>query len=175
MPTWTRRLLGAGVLAALLAAHAACAALGAGAGGTADFTLRDVDGRQVRLSDYAGRDVVLIAFWATWCGPCAGELVQLERLYRAYRGQGLAVLAVAMDGPESVAEVAPFARRHGLTFPVLLDEDTRVAAVWNPRRSAPYSVLLARDGRIVRRKEGFAAGDEEALRGAIRAEVAARP
>src|SRR5262245_43005790 len=87
---------------------------GAGAGGRApasghatDFALRSVDGRTVRLSDHLGKDVILINFWATWCAPCAGEMPHLQRLYETYRGQGFVILGVAMDGPESVAEVGP--------------------------------------------------------------------
>src|SRR5262245_17624566 len=66
-----------------------------------DFTLRDVDGRTVHLSDYLGKNVVLVNFWATWCAPCAGELPHLERLYETYKAKGFVVLSISMDGPES--------------------------------------------------------------------------
>ena len=128
-----------------------------------DFALQDVDGNWVRLSDHLGEDVILINFWATWCGPCTGELPHLQRLYETYKDKGFVVLAVSMDGPESVAEVAPHARRYGLTFPVLLDEETRVVGMLNPRRAAPYNILIDRDGKIVTTKEGYSAGDEDAL------------
>jgi peroxiredoxin len=140
-----------------------------------DFTLPDIAGRWVRLSDHLGKDVVLINFWATWCAPCASELPHLERLYQTYKGQGFVILGVAMDGPESVAEVAPQARRYGLTYPVLLDEETRVVGVLNPRRAAPYNVLIGRDGSIVSTKEGYSAGDEIALEAAVQKHLGARP
>ena len=159
--------------AALAALCLSCAAAGGGSGtrssGRApDFTLRDVDGRTVHLSDYLGKQVVLLDFWATWCTPCAGELPHLQRLYQTYRDQGFVVLAVAMDGPETMADVTPFARRHGLTFPVLLDEETRVVGAFNPRRAAPLNVLIARDGTIAGVREGFGEGDEQQLEGDIR-------
>ena len=154
----------AALWAALLAGACGGAQSGARSGGkAADFTLRDIDGRWVRLSDHLGKDVVLINFWATWCSPCAGELPHLQRLYDTYKDQGFVVLAVAMDGPESLAEVAPAARRYGLTFPVLLDEETRVVGMLNPRRAAPFNMLIGRDGTVLVTKEGYSAGDELAL------------
>ena len=125
-----------------------------------DFTLRDLDGRQVHLSDFAGK-VVLLDFWATWCVPCAAELPQLERLYEAHQAEGLIVLGIDMDGPESVAQVVPFARRYNLTFPTLLDEETRVVNVYDPQRVAPMTVLIDRRGIIARVRNGYNAGDEK--------------
>lgn len=127
-----------------------------------DFTLRDVEGRDVRLSDFAGK-VVLIDFWATWCMPCEAEIPHLQALYETYQAKGLVVLGVAMDGPESVASVAPFVRRYGLSFPVLLDEETRVVSIYNPKRSAPLSVIIDRSGRVARTRQGFSLGDEKLI------------
>lgn len=152
-----------------------CAAsqTGSASGQAADFALRDMTGRTIRLSDYQGQ-VVLINFWATWCVPCAAELPHLQRLYETYRDQGFVVLAISMDGPESVANVGPHARRYGLTFPVLLDEETRVVAVHNPKRTAPFTVLINRNGAVAGTREGYAAGDEVAMEADIRALLAGR-
>ncbi len=134
-----------------------------------DFTLRDLDGRTYTLSDRLGKDVILIDFWATWCVPCGAEMPHLEQLYQAHKGQGFVVLGVSMDGPESVAQVGPFARRYGMTFPVLLDEETRVVGVYNPKRTAPLNVLIDRKGQIARIRNGYNAGDEKL----VEADVAA--
>jgi peroxiredoxin len=154
-----------GVLAlggcASTAGHVARQSSSAGAQAS-DFTLRDLDGRDVHLSDYFGK-VVLIDFWATWCVPCAAELPQLQKLYAQDQDAGFVVLGIAMDGPESVAQVAPFARRYGLTFPVLLDEETRVVNVYNPKRVAPMTVLIDRHGLIARVRNGYNAGDEKLI------------
>ncbi|HTE49869.1 MAG TPA: TlpA disulfide reductase family protein [Kofleriaceae bacterium] len=142
--------------------------------GAPDFALRDLTGKTVRLSDHRG-EVVLVNFWATWCVPCAAELPHLERLYRKYRDQGFVVLAISMDGPESSAEVDPRARRYGLTFPVLLDEETRVVGTYNPKRTAPFTLLIDRDGAVARTREGYHAGDEVAVEADIAALLANKP
>jgi peroxiredoxin len=160
---------------------AACgpAATGGGGGRSAagaqapDFTLRDYEGRQVSLAEHFGKRVVLLDFWATWCVPCEAEMPHLERLYQRYRDQGFVIYAVAMDGPETVASVGPLARRLGVTFPVLLDEETRVTAIYNPHRTAPLSVLIDRQGRIVKTHQGYVAGDEVTLEREIAALVGA--
>lgn len=128
-----------------------------------DFSARDVEGNTVRLSTYLGRQVVLLNFFATWCEPCVAEFPHLRKLVTANRTRGLVVLGIAMDGPESVASVGPFATRNQLNFPVLLDEDSQVAATYNPKKSAPLSVLIDRRGRIVSIREGYNPGDEDYL------------
>src|SRR4051812_18502834 len=96
---------GVGVLLLALTIGAGCAAGTAGGGATArsspgsapDFTLRDLAGRDVRLSDYQGKNVVLLDFWATWCVPCEAALPHIEELYQRYKDNGLVVLGIAMD------------------------------------------------------------------------------
>jgi peroxiredoxin len=127
-----------------------------------DFTLRDLDGKQVHLSDFGGK-VVLLDFWATWCVPCQAELPQLETLYEKNKDAGLVVVGIAMDGPESVAQVLPFSRRYNLSFPTLLDEETRVVNAYNPQRIAPMTVLIDKRGIIARVRNGYNAGDEKLI------------
>jgi peroxiredoxin len=162
-------------LASLALALVACATGGARSAGSVateshvigapatDFNLRDVDGKNVQLSDYLGKNVVLLDFWATWCVPCGAELPHLEALYQEKKDKGLVVLGIAMDGPETVAQVGPFARRYNLSFPVLLDEETRVVGVYNPKRTAPLNVLIDRKGQIARVRSGYNAGDEKLI------------
>jgi peroxiredoxin len=132
-----------------------------GTGGTAtDFALRDTTGSTFRLSDHLGKEVILLDFWATWCEPCMAEMPHLEDLYEKEKAHGFLVVGISMDGPETVADVPSFARRHGMTFPVVMDEDSHVVSIFNPKRAAPLSVLIDRQGKIMRVRESYNSGDE---------------
>ena len=83
----------------------------------------------------------------------------LDKLYAAHRDQGFVVIGVCIDGPETRAQVRAEVARLGVTFPIALDEDSSVVALYNPKASAPYSVLISRSGEILSRREGFKPGD----------------
>jgi peroxiredoxin len=128
-----------------------------------DFVLKDLDGNSVRLSDFWGKNVVLLDFWATWCLPCVKELPHFQRFYDTYKKKGLTVLAITVDGPESVAMVRPFMKRYGYSFPVLLDTDSEVIALYNPRVVLPYTLLIDREGNIQKVHQGYSPGDERMM------------
>jgi peroxiredoxin len=134
-----------------------------------DFELDTLDGGSLRLSDHLGSDVILIDFWATYCDPCLASMPHLDALYRKYRDEGFVVLGISIDGPDSVAQVRTEVAKMGITFPILLDRETRVVALYNPRTSAPYSVLIGRDGRVLSKKEGYTTGDAGAVERDIQA------
>jgi peroxiredoxin len=136
---------------------------GAKAGGptAADFSLQATDGRTVRLSDYLGKSVVLIDFWSTTCDPCMNEMPHLVDLYKAKKDKGFVLLAVSTDGPESLAEVNRVVHDKGMVFPVLLDQETTVVARYNPKKELPFWVLIDRTGRVIKKKGGYTAGDEQ--------------
>ena len=92
-----------------------------------DFTLRDVGGGTVSLASYRG-SLLLLNFWATWCGPCRDEMPSMETLSRNFGGQGLSL--VAINQKEGTAQVANFMKTHGLNFPTPLDSDGRVSAAY---------------------------------------------
>ena len=123
-----------------------------------DFELSTVDGRSERLSDHLGKEVVLLDFWATFCEPCLAGMPHLDALYRQHRTEGFTVFGIAIDGPDSVAQVKTAVAKLGVSFPILLDQETRVVALYNPKTSAPYSVLIGRDGRILKKQEGYTTG-----------------
>lgn len=128
-----------------------------------DFELPRLGGGSERLSDHFGKDVVLIDFWATFCKPCLRAMPDLDALYRARKQRGFVVLGVSIDGPGSTADVQAEVSRLGVSFPILLDQDSRAVALYNPRASAPFSVLIGRDGRVLAKREGYTTGSHESL------------
>ena len=128
-----------------------------------DFELPRLDGGSERLSDHFGKDVVLVDFWATFCKPCLRAMPELDALYRARQGRGFVVLGVSIDGPGSTADVQAEVARLGISFPILLDQESRAVALYNPRASAPFSVLIGRDGRVLAQREGYTTGAHASL------------
>jgi peroxiredoxin len=132
-----------------------------------DFTLTDIDGNELTLSKYLGKGPVLISFWATWCKPCMGEMEHMQRMYEAKKDKGFVVLAISLDGPETEASVVPTVRSKGWTFPVAVDNETRAASLYNPRRAQPYTVLIDKKGKVVMRRENYNPGDEKTMEAEI--------
>ena len=129
-----------------------------------DFTLRNAEGRNLRLHEQRGQ-VVLVNFWASWCGPCKQEMPHLNRLYGKYRSSGFTLLAVNID--DDPRHGAATAVRWGLQFPVLLDDQKAVARLYD-LRSMPATVLIDRDGRVRYLHRGYREGVEEAYERQIR-------
>ena len=154
------------------AKDASSASLSSGTVAT-DFAAQDTTGATLHLSSYLNKNVILIDFWATWCQPCLEEMPHLRRLYEANKANGLVVIAVSMDGPETVAEVPSFAQRNRLTFPVVLDQDSHVASIYNPRKAAPLTLLIDRTGKIVMVHEGYNPGDEQTIQAEVQKALAA--
>ncbi len=115
------------------------------------FTLTDLQGKRQSLPDYRG-DVVLLNFWATWCGPCLVEMPSMENLYRDLKHEGFAILAVSSD-PQGREVTRPFAASRGLTFPVLHDADYRVSGRYGVR-TLPMSFVIDRHGTLTHRVFG---------------------
>ena len=122
-----------------------------------NFQLRDMNGRVVALSDLRGK-VVLLNFWATWCGPCRVEMPAMERLYRAYDRKDFEILAVSTDA-QGVAVTRPFQQENKLTFPILHDADFRVGLSYGAR-TLPMTFMVDREGIV--RQHIFGARDWEA-------------
>lgn len=113
-----------------------------------DFQLWNLDGEPVTLSSYQGR-VVLLNFWATWCGPCRFEMPAMEALYREFDRRDFEILAVSTDA-QGAAVTRPFKDSLGLTFPILHDSDFRVGVTYGTR-TLPMTFLVNRHGIITHR------------------------
>ncbi len=133
-----------------------------------DFTLVDNSGSEHRLSSYAGK-VVLLNFWTTWCGPCEAEMPDIERVSARYT-KDVVTLAVNCEG--SAAQVAAYAKKHSLTFPLLLDHDGTVSETYFVR-AFPTSVIVDRQGIIREIRVGSL--DEEQFVGMLTEAIAAAP
>lgn len=151
---WTARLL---VVAALAIAGSGAGAAVTPTAGAPDFTLPSLDGPNLRLQEQRGR-VVMINFWATWCGPCRVEMPHLAKLYEKYRGSGFTVLAVNID--EDPNKAASLARQLGMRFPVLLDTEKKVSRLYD-LSTMPSTVLVDRDGRVRYITRGYRDGYED--------------
>jgi peroxiredoxin len=115
------------------------------------FTVRNLKGNLDSLANYKGQ-VVVLNFWATWCGPCRVEMPSFETLYRRYRSQGMTVLAVSLDkGADD--KVKKFVEEHDLSFPVLMDSDGQAERLY-PSVTIPFTYVIGRSGRVVARVDG---------------------
>lgn len=123
-----------------------------------NFALKDIAGKDVRLSQYKGQ-VVLLNFWATWCKPCRVEIPSLIALYRDYQDQGFVVLGVSVDS--EVPQIKPFARAMKMNYPVLIGAGREdLSNAFGPFIGFPTSVLVARDGTVCVRHVGIASRSE---------------
>jgi peroxiredoxin len=121
-----------------------------------DFVLKSVAGPNLRLSEYRG-EVVLITFWATWCGECRGQLKALDDMFATYNDSGLEILSINLDS--KIAQARDTAQALDLSFPVLLDAPGDVAELFDVR-DLPFAVFVDREGRIRETVDGFSRSDE---------------
>jgi peroxiredoxin len=123
-----------------------------------NFTLKDLAGRDVTLSTYKGK-VILLDFWATWCGPCKVEIPGFIDLYNRYQSRGFVVLGFSVDDP--IAKLKPYVAQMKMNYPVLIgDGRDDVQEAFGPLIGLPTSFLIGRDGKICKRHTGFVERDE---------------
>ncbi len=111
-----------------------------------DFTLGDLNDRQVKLSDYRGK-VVFLNFWATWCKPCKEEMPSMEILNRNFEKDGLVILAVSIDRVTTSKDIPPFVKGMNLTFPVLIDSWGKTDKPYK-RMGVPETFIIDQQGII---------------------------
>ena len=118
-----------------------------------DFALESLNGETVRLSDFRGK-VVLVNFWATWCGPCKILTPWLVDLQNQYRPQGLEIIGIALDEDATKAEIAEFADKERVNYAVLIGNE-KVAESYGGVPAMPDTFFISRDGQIVNRIIGL--------------------
>ena len=152
------RWLGVLCLALIVASPLRAIAAGSLVGQPApDFALRSLGDQNLRLSEHLG-DVVVINFWATWCGPCRQEMPLLDEIYNKYKLAGLTLLSINLD--DSAERASEMAQTLKVTYPVLLDERKEVSRAYEVG-SMPLTVLIDREGVVRYVSEGFKPGYEK--------------
>lgn len=115
-----------------------------------DFTLKDLDGKAWKLSDLRGKKIVLIDFWATWCNICKREMPVLERVYKEYKGKGVEFFGIALDDADKIKQIRKILEEKGVTYPVLIDQDQKVATeVFQLAGPIPFKLVVDLKGTIV--------------------------
>lgn len=121
------------------------------------WELKDVDDKTVKSSDFAGK-VVILDFWATWCGPCRMEIPGFIELQKQYADKGLVVIGVSLD-QDGASAVKPFAEKMGINYPIVLGDETIVSA-FGGIEGIPTTFIIDRTGNIVRKHVGYASKAE---------------
>jgi thiol-disulfide isomerase/thioredoxin len=122
-----------------------------------DFTLKDVENRDVTLSQFKGK-VILLDFWATWCGPCKIEIPHFIEFQETYGKQGLQIVGVSID--DTAADLVPYVREMKMNYPVLqgLNHDG-IQTAFGPIVGIPVSVMISREGKICATHSGLTGRD----------------
>jgi thiol-disulfide isomerase/thioredoxin len=119
-----------------------------------NFTMKDVDGNQVSLEAYKGK-VVLLNFWATWCGPCKAEIPGFVRLQDKYRDKGLVIVGYSVD--DTAEKAKAYAAEYKMNYPILLGEGREdVQDAYGPIWGIPASFIISKDGKVCRKHMGIA-------------------
>ena len=148
-----------GLLAVLFSVFAAGSLASSGLTGkpAPDFALRSATGENLRLSEYRG-DVVMINFWATWCGPCRQEMPLLDELYSRYQRVGFNVLGINID--DDSRRAMRMVDDLGVSFPVLFDTRKEVSKLYRVE-AMPVTILVDREGNVRYVHYGYKPGYEQ--------------
>jgi peroxiredoxin len=130
-----------------------------------DFALKSSSGQNLRLSEYRG-DVVMINFWATWCGPCRQEMPLLDELYSRYQRVGFNLLGVNIDDDSSPAMA--MIDELGVSFPVLFDSSKEVSRLYRVD-AMPVTIIVDREGNVRHVHQGYKPGYEQQYLDQVRA------
>jgi peroxiredoxin len=133
-----------------------------------DFTLPNIAGQNVTLSELLKEGPVIVDFWATWCKPCIKAFPELQQIFDSYKGCGLSLVAVSIDGPKSASRVGALIKSKGNTFEVVLDTSQEVARKFHVG-SVPRTVLINTKGEVVYAVTGYRPENHKELEAAVKA------
>ncbi|MGH8133403.1 MAG: TlpA disulfide reductase family protein [Steroidobacteraceae bacterium] len=154
-------------IAALVAAVTLALPALAGPGGTPapQFTLAARSGHDVSLAQYKGQ-VVMLNFWASWCGPCRQEMPLLEEIYRKYHKLGFTLLGVNVEPDSDAAN--EWLKQTPVSFPILYDKESKVSRLYDVE-GMPSTVIIDRSGKVRMLHRGYKPGDENEYLDSVRA------
>jgi peroxiredoxin len=130
----------------------------------ADFTLKSNSGSNIKLSELRGQ-VVMINFWASWCGPCRQEMPLLEQLYKKYQPMGFTLLGVNVEDDPN--EATKWLKGKEVSFPILFDNESKVSELYNVS-AMPTTLIIDRDGNMRYYHRGYVPGTEDEYQQQIR-------
>jgi thiol-disulfide isomerase/thioredoxin len=139
---------------------AAADAKAAGKRAPLDFTLKDMNGVDVKLASFKGKPIV-VNFWATWCGPCRAEIPSLVELQKRYgeEGKDVVILGISVDDP--IEKLKPYASQMKMNYPVLVGNGRDdVQDAFGPLWGIPVTVFIDREGRIAKKHSGIASKEQ---------------
>ncbi len=122
-----------------------------------EFRLKDTSGKEVKLSDFKG-EIVVVNFWATWCGPCLMEIPSLVKLREQYHDKGVEIVAISLN-QNSPKQLARFARDFNINYPVVIGTEDVVEA-FGPVNAIPTTIIIDREGQVYSRHTGLISFDE---------------
>lgn len=125
-----------------------------GAATAPDFTLVDLDGKQVNLQKLLEMGPVLVDFWATYCKPCLKAMPQFEKMHHTYSERGLTILGVNEDGPRGIVKVRPFLKKLQISYRNVIDGDGSLLHRFGAS-GCPTAFLIAPDGQVVLKQAGY--------------------
>lgn len=134
-------------------------------GSAPDFTLDSASGENIRLSEQVG-EVVMINFWASWCGPCREEMPLLDELHQKYEMMGFKLLGINLDENRKDAEA--LLKQIPVSFPVLFDPESEISRLYDVS-AMPTTILIDRDGNLRQLHKGYQAGFEDKYEADIKA------
>lgn len=117
-----------------------------------DFKLLDTEGKEVKLSDYKGK-IVILDFWATWCAPCRKGIPDLIEIQKEYNNE-VVVIGISLDQSNTINYVKPFMEQFGINYPVVYGSE-QVIIDYGSIRAIPTSFIIDREGNIVDKFEGL--------------------
>jgi len=156
MKRWNSSLIRSCALVGAIAVGATFAVAGDVSTPATGFSLNSLAGQSVALSQFKG-NVVLVNFWATWCGPCQQEMPLLDQMYKKYKPAGFTLLGVNVD--KEAPAVKELLSRKPVSFPVLLDPENSVSRAYHVA-DMPSSVIIDRKGNVRYVHRGYRPGDE---------------